>query len=134
MNLKLSGRPFPLMKRIILIFSIMTLASSTKYRRENRKNSTLNSEYSKNRKICKNSENSLTCNIYDRFSDVCDTTKDTLKITMRSSSARAKDPKLLLLNNLEPRHLEIIRPSFKIKGLGEETLASTSSSSKNLLE
>ena len=36
------------------------------------------------------------------------------------------------VNNLEPRHLEIIRPSFKIKGLEEETLAFTSSSPEEL--
>ena len=63
MNFKLSGKLFPLMKSIILIFGVMGLAGFTKYRRENRKNSTVNSEYSKNRRICKNSRNSLTCDI-----------------------------------------------------------------------
>ena len=52
---------------------------------------------------------------------------------MRSSSARAKAPKLLfLMTNPEPRHPEILRPSVEIKGLGEETLAFTSSSPEEL--
>ena len=63
MNLKLSGKPFPLMKSIILILSIMILAGFTKYRTENRKNSTLYSEYSRNMRNCKNSRNNLTCDI-----------------------------------------------------------------------
>ena len=63
MKLKMSGNPFPLVKSIILIFCVMSSAGFAKYKKENSKNSTLNSEYSKNRRICKNSKNNLTSEI-----------------------------------------------------------------------
>ena len=56
MNLRPSGKPFPLLKRIILIFFIMSSTRSENYS----KNSTLNREYSKNSRNCKNSKNSPT--------------------------------------------------------------------------
>ena len=77
-----------------------------KYKRENSKNSTLNREQIKNRRICKNSfKKSLTNEIpnatqgpglsqqlTEHLQCKSDTTQVTLKITLCSSSARAKAP------------------------------------------
>ena len=147
MNLRPSGKLFPLLKRIILIFFIMSSTGSEKYRGQNSKTSTLNREYSKNSKVCKNSRNSIT--------DVAQGPSLSLRYTMHLKSKHYNilvdlfsDPlssrvskmvglltdhlkgpgqdaaKFELRNktnpNLEPRHPEITKPSFKIKGLREE--------------
>ena len=98
MMFRKSGKPFPLLMSTILIFDILCSTVSTEYRTENGKNSTLSSEISKNRRIYRNSRNSLTCDILNA------TQGPSLSLLFKPKYLQPNDPKSLksTLLNLTP--------------------------------